>query len=185
MKMSSAFRHRRWVLAGMVALALTCGARHPIFFSAVSADPTSNTPAAAPPAAEDAAPSGRVMTEIDKDTGKPIITTPSGLKYVDLTVGTGPAVKTGDHLLVNYEGKLIDGHKFDSSYDRGQPFDLVLGVSQVIAGWTEGLSTMHVGGVRKLIIPPQLGYGLEGMGDVIPPNATLIFKVEILKVLPN
>ncbi len=171
----------------MVALALTCGARNPIFLSAVSADATSNTPAAAPPAAvnPDAAPSGKVMTEIDKDSGKPVITTPSGLKYVDLTVGTGPAVKTGDHIMVNYEGTLTNGTKFDSSYDRHQPFDLVLGVSAVIAGWTEGLSTMHVGGVRKLIIPPQLGYGLEGAGDVIPPNATLIFKVEILKVLPN
>ena len=185
MKLFSAFRHRRWILAGLVALALTCGARHPIFFSTVSADPISNTPAAAPPAAQDAAPSGMVMTEIDKDSGKPIVTTPSGLKYVDLTVGTGPAIKTGDHILVNYEGKLIDGHIFDSSYQRNQPFDLVLGVSQVIAGWTEGLGTMHVGGIRKLIIPPQLGYGLEGMGDVIPPNATLIFKVEVLKVLPN
>jgi peptidylprolyl isomerase len=187
MKLLSAFRYRRWVLAGMVVAALTCGARQSLFFSAVSADPTSNTPAAAPPAAvdPDAAPTGMVTTEIDKDTGKPVVTTPSGLKYVDLTVGTGPALKTGDHILVNYEGKLVDGRKFDSSYDRGQPFDLVLGVSQVIAGWTEGLSTMHVGGIRKLIIPPQLGYGLEGAGDVIPPNATLIFKVEVLKVLPN
>jgi len=122
---------------------------------------------------------------MDKDTGKPIITTPSGLKYVDLIVGTGPAVKTGDHLFVNYEGKLVDGTKFDSSYDRGKPFDLVLGVTAVIRGWTEGLSTMKVGGTRKLIIPPQLGYGVGGYGDVIPPNATLIFKVEVVSVQPK
>jgi peptidylprolyl isomerase len=186
MKLLSVFRHRRWILAGAVVLALTCGARNPIFFSAVSAAPTSNTPAAAPPAADGAAPSGMASTEIDKDTGKPVVTTPSGLKYVDLTVGTGPALKSGDHIEVNYEGKLAaNGQKFDSSYDRGQPFDLVLGENRVIPGWEEGLSTMHVGGVRKLIIPPQLGYGLEGAGDVIPPNATLIFKVEVLKVLPN
>jgi peptidylprolyl isomerase len=169
MKLPSTFRHRRWILAGALVLALSCGAQSPIF----SAD--TNAPAATAPSSTAAA-----GTEIDKDSGKPVITTPSGLKYVDLVVGTGPAVKTGDDLSVNYEGKLTNGTKFDSSYDRNQPFDLVLGVSQVIPGWTEGLSTMRVGGIRKLIIPPQLGYGLEGSGDVIPPNATLIFKVEIL-----
>lgn len=123
--------------------------------------------------------------EKDKDTGKPIVTTPSGLKYVDLVEGKGPAAKTGDHLVVNYEGKLLDGKKFDSSYDRGQPFDLVLGVTQVIQGWTEGLAGMKVGGKRKLIIPPQLGYGMAGAGDVIPPNATLIFTVELVAIKPN
>jgi peptidylprolyl isomerase len=120
--------------------------------------------------------------EKDKDTGKPVITTPSGLKYVDIVVGTGPAVKTGDRILVNYEGKLVDGKKFDSSYDRGQPIQFVLGIGQVIKGWDEGLSTMKVGGKRKLIIPPQLGYGMAGQGDVIPSNATLIFNVELVSV---
>ena len=134
--------------------------------------PAASTNAAPAPAAAN--------VEKDKETGKPIVTTASGLKYVDLAVGTGPAVNKGDHLAVNYVGKLIDGSKFDSSYDRGQPFPLVLGVSQVIQGWTEGLSTMKVGGKRKLIIPPQLGYGLAGYPDVIPPNATLIFEVEIV-----
>jgi FKBP-type peptidyl-prolyl cis-trans isomerase len=104
------------------------------------------------------------------------------LKYVDLVVGTGAAVKTGDDILVNYEGRLLDGTKFDSSYDRGQPLEFVLGVGKVIKGWDEGLSTMKVGGKRKLIIPPQLGYGMQGAGDAIPPNATLIFKVELVSV---
>jgi peptidylprolyl isomerase len=173
MKLISVFRYRRWILAGAVALALSCGARNALFTSA-AAD-TATAPA----------PSGAASPEIDADTGKQIITTSSGLKYVDITVGTGAAVKTGDHLAVNYEGKLTDGKKFDSSYDRGEPFPLILGVSQVIPGWTEGLATMKVGGVRKLIIPPQLGYGQEGMGDVIPPNATLIFKVEIVSDKPG
>jgi peptidylprolyl isomerase len=171
MKLLTVFRYRRWILAGAVVLALSCGARNALL-----------TPASADTSA---APTGMAAPEIDSDTGKPIVTTPSGLKYVDITVGTGPAVKTGDDLSVNYEGKLTDGKKFDSSYDRGQPFDLILGVTQVIPGWTEGLSTMKVGGVRKLIIPPQLGYGQEGMGDVIPPNATLIFKVEIVSDKPG
>jgi len=91
-------------------------------------------------------------------------------------------VKTGDRILVNYEGKLLDGTKFDSSYDRGQPIQFVLGIGQVIKGWDEGLSTMKVGGKRKLIIPAQLGYGMQGQGDVIPPNATLIFSVELVSI---
>jgi peptidylprolyl isomerase len=118
--------------------------------------------------------------ETDPESGKPVITTSSGLKYVDLVVGTGQVVKTDDHLMVNYVGTLQDGTKFDSSYDRGQPFPIVLGVTAVIQGWTEGLAGMKVGGKRKLIIPPQLGYGQTGAGNVIPPNATLIFKVEVM-----
>jgi peptidylprolyl isomerase len=180
MKPTPAFRYRRWILAGLIVVALTYGARSPLFVTTAPAQ-TNAAAISVPPA-----PAGTVAPiEIDKDSGKPVMTTPSGLKYVDLKVGTGPAVKMGDHLSVNYEGKLTNGTKFDSSYDRGQPFDLVLGVSQVIPGWTEGLSTMRVGGIRKLIIPPQLGYGLEGNGDVIPPNSTLIFKVEIMAIQPN
>jgi len=140
---------------------------------------TTNTPAT------NAAPAITPNVELDKESGKPIVTTPSGLKYVDVTVGTGAALKTGDHLIINYEGKLADGSKFDSSYDRGKPFDLVLGVTSVIRGWNEGLATMKVGGTRKLIIPPQLGYGTGGYGDVIPPNATLTFTVEVVSVKSN
>jgi peptidylprolyl isomerase len=182
MKLPPIFRYRRLIFAGMLFVALVFGAMSPIFSS--SAQAQTNAPASAngPAAASAPAPAGSNV-EKDKDTGKPIVTTPSGLKYVDLVVGKGPDVKTGDHILVNYEGKLIDGTKFDSSYDRGQPFDLRLGVSEVIKGWTEGLAGMKAGGTRKLIIPPQLGYGNQGYPDVIPPNATLIFKVEVVSIV--
>ena len=110
------------------------------------------------------------------------VTTPSGLKYVDIVVGTGAAPKPGDRLTVHYVGTLEDGKKFDSSYDHGQPFTLPIGMGRVIKGWDEGLMTMRVGGKRKLIIPPDLGYGARGAPPVIPPNATLIFEVELLSI---
>ncbi|KJH72464.1 FKBP-type peptidyl-prolyl cis-trans isomerase [Aliterella atlantica] len=110
------------------------------------------------------------------------VTTDSGLKYIVVKEGTGATPKTGQTVTVHYTGTLEDGSKFDSSRDRGQPFSFKLGVGQVIKGWDEGLSTMKVGDRRTLIIPPELGYGARGAGGVIPPNATLNFDVELLKV---
>ncbi|MEB3337069.1 MAG: FKBP-type peptidyl-prolyl cis-trans isomerase [Leptolyngbyaceae bacterium] len=116
-----------------------------------------------------------------QDTKK-MITTPTGLKYVDLVEGTGGTPKTGQTVVVHYVGTLEDGTKFDSSRDRNQPFQFKIGVGQVIKGWDEGVASMRVGGLRKLTIPAELGYGARGAGDVIPPNATLIFEVELLKL---
>jgi peptidylprolyl isomerase len=175
--MTSSPHYRRFVFAAMLFLALTCGAVEQLLTGNALQAQT------APPAPTGMAPGA--TPDVDSDAGKQVVTTPDGLKYVDLVVGTGAVVKSGDHLMVNYEGKLTDGTKFDSSYDRGEPFPLVLGVTQVIQGWTEGLVGMKVGGKRKLIIPPQLGYGQNGAGNVIPPNATLIFKVEIMSDTPG
>ncbi len=111
-----------------------------------------------------------------------VVTTPSGLKYVEIKEGTGATPERGQTVEVHYTGTLEDGTKFDSSRDRGQPFKFKIGVGQVIKGWDEGLSTMKVGGRRNLIIPPDLGYGSRGAGGVIPPNATLLFDVELLGV---
>jgi len=107
--------------------------------------------------------------------------TASGLKYVDLKKGNGASPKKGQNVLVHYTGWLKkNGKKFDSSVDRGDPFAFRIGVGQVIRGWDEGVLSMKVGGKRKLIIPPKLGYGARGAGSLIPPNATLIFEVELL-----
>jgi peptidylprolyl isomerase len=114
------------------------------------------------------------------------MTTPSGLQITDAKVGTGATPKTGQTCVMHYTGWLYEngtkGKKFDSSVDRGQPFEFPLGVHRVIAGWDEGVATMKVGGKRTLVIPPELGYGARGAGGVIPPNATLIFEVELLDV---
>lgn len=111
-----------------------------------------------------------------------IVTTPSGLQYIDIEEGTGATPQAGQTVIVHYTGTLQDGTKFDSSRDRNQPFSFPLGAGRVIRGWDEGISTMKVGGRRQLIIPPELGYGARGAGGVIPPNATLIFDVELLRI---
>ena len=111
------------------------------------------------------------------------ITTPSGLRYEELAVGEGAeATGRGQTVKVHYTGWLENGTKFDSSVDRGQPFDFPLGVGMVIKGWDEGVVGMRVGGRRKLTIPSDLGYGARGAGGVIPPNATLVFEVELLGI---
>ena len=117
--------------------------------------------------------------------GRPM-TTASGLQIIDTQVGTGPSPRTGQTCVMHYTGWLYEngakGKKFDSSLDRGQPFEFPIGQRRVIAGWDEGVATMKVGGKRTLIIPPALGYGARGAGGVIPPNATLMFEVELLGV---
>jgi FKBP-type peptidyl-prolyl cis-trans isomerase FkpA len=110
------------------------------------------------------------------------VTTASGLKYQDIKEGTGELARAGQTVSVHYTGWLTNGTKFDSSKDRGQPFEFPLGGGRVIKGWDEGVRGMKVGGVRRLTIPPELGYGPRGAGGVIPPNATLVFEVELLKV---
>lgn len=108
--------------------------------------------------------------------------TASGLEYEDIREGTGDSPQTGQTAVVHYVGTLTDGARFDSSRDRGNPFEFPLGMGRVIKGWDEGVATMKVGGLRKLTIPPELGYGARGAGGVIPPNATLIFEVELLAI---
>ncbi|WP_018605732.1 FKBP-type peptidyl-prolyl cis-trans isomerase [Uliginosibacterium gangwonense] len=110
------------------------------------------------------------------------ITTASGLIIEDTVLGTGAEAKAGNRVVVHYTGWLTDGRKFDSSMDRNDPFVFLLGGRQVIAGWDEGVQGMKIGGTRKLTIPAQLGYGARGAGGVIPPNATLVFEVELLGV---
>ncbi len=120
-----------------------------------------------------------------QETGK-MTTTPSGLEIEDTKIGTGASPTTGQICVMHYTGWLYEngakGAKFDSSLDRGQPFEFPIGQGHVIRGWDEGVATMKVGGTRTLIIPPALGYGARGAGGVIPPNATLLFEVELLAV---
>jgi peptidylprolyl isomerase len=124
-------------------------------------------------------------TAMAQGAAKPV-TTPSGLQIIDSKVGTGASPKAGQTCVMHYTGWLYEngakGKKFDSSVDRGEPFEFPIGRGQVIAGWDEGVASMKVGGKRTLIIPAALGYGARGAGGVIPPNATLIFDVELLGV---
>jgi FKBP-type peptidyl-prolyl cis-trans isomerase FkpA len=133
------------------------------------------------PAGGAAASAGGFAVELGVDTTA-LTRMPSGLRYQDVAVGSGEEVTTGRTAVVHYTGWLPDGKKFDSSRDRGEPFSFPLGAGQVIAGWDQGVAGMKVGGRRKLVIPPELGYGEAGAPPDIPPNSTLVFDVELLGV---
>jgi peptidylprolyl isomerase len=128
---------------------------------------------------------GMSATAAAQEVGK-TVTTPSGLQMTDTKIGTGATPRPGQTCVMHYTGWLyqngVKGQKFDSSLDRGRPFEFPIDRQRVIAGWDEGVASMKVGGKRTLIIPPDLGYGARGAGGVIPPNATLIFEVELLEV---
>ena len=164
------------LIAAVVTIAAACNrGDEPATSAAPHAAPSAAPAAQAPRAAASDNPA------MAKGTGT-IVTTASGLQYEEIKQGTGASPNPGQTAVVHYTGWLTDGKKFDSSRDRGQPFKFAVGRGQVIKGWDEGVATMQVGGVRKLTIPPQLGYGAAGAGGVIPPNATLVFEVELLGV---
>jgi FKBP-type peptidyl-prolyl cis-trans isomerase len=160
-------------LAGVAALLflVACGYADPAGSGgpAATTDQTTPTPLAG-------------VDDFNEGAGKPVITLPDGLKYINLKVGDGALATSKSTVRVHYTGWLSSGQKFDSSRDRGQPFDVTLGQGQVIPGWDEGIPGMKVGGRRKLIIPPALGYGDQGSPPVIPAKATLVFTVELLGV---
>jgi len=141
--------------------------------------------AAAAPALADQPAHAKPARPAAHDRAKPgpkTVTLPDGLRYTDVVAGKGAQPKEGQTVVVHYVGTLTDGKKFNSSRDRNEPFEFPLGVHKVIPCWDEGIATMRVGGRRKLVCPPQLAYGERGAGGVIPPNATLLFDVELLSI---
>lgn len=165
---------KQWLWSVIVAMGLT--------LPTVAACGPETAQEAAPPSVPAANESQAVATQNTEGT---TVKTASGLEYTETKAGDGPAPKAGDIVAVHYTGKLTDGKKFDSSVDRGQPFQFPLGAGRVIKGWDEGIALMKKGGKAILTIPPELGYGARGAGGVIPPNATLVFEVELVDILPG
>jgi FKBP-type peptidyl-prolyl cis-trans isomerase FkpA len=182
-----------WLVIGVLALTVAgCNKQEG------TATPKSTTEATPPPAATAPKPEAPAATakqegakveesaavqaarKLGTPTDNPVVTLPSGLQYIEVKEGQGEPAKAGDSVQVHYTGWLVDGKEFDSSLRRGKPFPFALGAGRVIRGWDEGVVGMKPGGVRKLIIPPQLGYGPGGYPPVIPPDATLIFEVQYL-----
>ena len=174
------FTTKVFILAGaLIVAAPGCGSKD-----------TNSAPTTAPDAASQSAPAAPAadVSQVPTTTtidGKTVTlkSTPSGLKYYDITVGTGPSPKPGQTASVQYTGTLLDGTKFDSSYDHGTaPFDFPVGAGQVIRGWDEGVATMKVGGKRRLVVPGGLAYGANSPTPAIPPDATLVFDVDLVAV---
>lgn len=185
------------LLVGLFLVVLVCAVVLLVAGCEEERETTAQAPAEAPaqpeaPAALPTPPAPGALAEGDDavaaarqlgtPTDSPVVAAESGLRYIDVEPGEGDLAKAGDTVSVHYTGWLVNGTKFDSSKDRGTPFQFALGARRVIKGWDEGVAGMKVGGVRKLIIPPELGYGSRGAGSAIPPNATLIFEVELLEV---
>ncbi len=163
---------RRLGLAGLILIVGACG--YP--------DPDAGKGPVATTTASSAG--GAAADDFNEGAGVTPVRFPDGLQYVDLKVGTGATAVKDAKLRVQYTGWLTNGKKFDSSRDRGEPFEVTIGEGQVIPGWDEGVPGMRVGGKRRLIIPPALGYGAQGQPPTIPPNSTLVFAVELVDVTP-
>ncbi len=177
---------REFIALGMSLILTACGTTPPIS-EAPAATPTAVVAEPTEAEAETIAATTEVATseKTDQVAEENMVTTASGLKYLIIEEGTGPMPQAGDVVKVHYTGTLENGTKFDSSYDRNEPIQFPLGVGFVIPGWDEGIALLRKGGKARLIIPPELGYGEQGAGGVIPPNATLIFEVELVDIQPG
>ncbi len=167
-------------LLGVTLLAVSVAACTRVEVATRTAEPEETAAVAIEPTATEPSSSGEPVAS---EQGG--ITTASGLQYIEIQAGDGPAPQAGEVVAVHYTGALTDGTVFDSSVERGTPFQFALGRGMVIPGWDEGIALMKVGGKARLVIPPELAYGESGAGGVIPPNATLIFEVELISILPG